>query len=293
MNYQKYMSTINEDDSTRYILWEEHRNHTMKYIDEACKGISNPSVLVIGSGNCDDIELELLSNKCQYIRLVDIDTESTERAIKRRIPTATNIEVVNLNILNIEDSIFEDMATAIRSKDKDAILNKANQVVQMIPSSFVTLTPDMHFDVVVILPIFSQLTTYFYNVLQKAEIPGDLYKTVDRKILPQLANYWSKLALNNAQTYLKQDGKLVFISDMVDMYESVCKPFLSDLKSGNLDTMETAINQVHIARGGYSAGVDGLISWLKSKSDLTVEYWIWKFGKNKEYFVIGGIIKNI
>ncbi len=69
-------------------------------------------------------------------------------------------------------------------------------------------------------------------------------------------------------------------------------PFFSDLVSGDLERMENGINEVKRVRGGFSAGVDGLISWLNNKSITEMSYWIWTFGVQKGYFVIGGIIKN-
>lgn len=206
-------------------MWTEHRRYTMEYIEKACNGISNPSVLVIGSGNCDDIELETLSEKCQYIRFVDIDTESTKRAIKRRIPNAKNVEIVNLNIIDTKDSEFEGIAVAIRSKDGKTIESKFNNVLKKIPTNTNTIVPDAYFDVVVILPIFSQLTAYLYEVLHQAQLPESLHKLVDKVALPRLANYWSYLAINNALSFTKKDGNLVLISDMVDLYEPVCVPF--------------------------------------------------------------------
>jgi hypothetical protein len=104
-------------------LWQEysdHRDHLMRHLVEASRGGCR-SVLVVGAGNCNDIELAELAISFEAITLLDPDQVALDAAVTRQ-DTAAAIE-----------RLYEPIETVARRRDgRTADLVTSNCVLSQL-----------------------------------------------------------------------------------------------------------------------------------------------------------------
>lgn len=74
----------NVSTSRHWDLYEGHRRQVMSLIQEA-SGEDNQRICLLGAGNCNDIDLSLLSQWYPEIHLVDWDARSLQEGIKKQM----------------------------------------------------------------------------------------------------------------------------------------------------------------------------------------------------------------
>jgi hypothetical protein len=82
-----YHKLNNEKDTQRRLDWQPHRIEIHRMIDHIIStGSSREQVIIFGAGNCDDLELEYLSEQFDTVCLADIDYPSMMDALRRVDP---------------------------------------------------------------------------------------------------------------------------------------------------------------------------------------------------------------
>lgn len=122
MSIDDFQTVINKGtDSTRYNLWSNHREVVTSLFDEVIK-IKNQvkRIGIFGAGNCDDLNLEYLTAKCEEVVLFDIDLSSMKKSVnKLELNIRNKIKLVKVDLTNLESLGFYDEFERIISEKQN------------------------------------------------------------------------------------------------------------------------------------------------------------------------------
>lgn len=74
----------NEESANAWQLYEHHRNHVTATILKSLPVGNSNRICLLGAGNCNDVDLRVLADRCQKIVLVDLDSEAMLRGISQQ-----------------------------------------------------------------------------------------------------------------------------------------------------------------------------------------------------------------
>lgn len=77
-----------------YAAFAEHRQRSTALALEAASGRTNPSLCVLGAGNCFDLDLDVLAERYATIHLVDLDAQALQATRERHVE-ATRARLVS------------------------------------------------------------------------------------------------------------------------------------------------------------------------------------------------------
>lgn len=121
--YDRLMALRSVPDA--YQKWKNYRNCLTQYI------IRNTSaetrMVVIGAGECNDIDLQILADHFSMMELVDINPESTGKALARYSsakPAAEKLTEKELDVIGVPANLYRNFCAAMEREIKDSVLNK-------------------------------------------------------------------------------------------------------------------------------------------------------------------------
>jgi hypothetical protein len=212
-----YYHILNEDrDKARFKLWEKTRDFNTAFIKFAIKKcqINIDKMLIIGAGNCDDIDLTKFQEKKLYY--LDIDVKSVKKGIKRQ-----NVKYYKDNI------IFYDLTgfTYIDLYDKIMTCNTFLEAENLIYAAVTermfktTLQANINnietrFNIVIFLPVFTQLFNHLLATM-KFKFPNN-----NQNEMSDLLKRLSIVVTENINELLKEIcNKQTLIIGITDIFE--------------------------------------------------------------------------
>jgi hypothetical protein len=74
----------NEESANGWRLYEHHRNRVTATILNSLPAGTDNRLCLLGAGNCNDVDLRALTDRCREIVLVDLDSEAMLRGVSKQ-----------------------------------------------------------------------------------------------------------------------------------------------------------------------------------------------------------------
>ncbi len=299
----KFNRDVNDSGNldVKYENWSAYRKTISAFIGEATK--TNPhmkSVVVLGAGNVNDLDLRHLCSIFNSIVLTDADTESINAGIVRQMIIGkefSKIQIIQSDYTGSQKvGFFEGLE---RLAKKAAPVGEITLYIEDSFSKMINCSPSGifadGFDMVISLPIYTQLVYTQIEVFLKILHEYGLYEYSGlNKILSSAYNNMPSLIDNYNDLLIsacKSGGSIVMLTDIIEMSKKsgLLRKIKKHMSKGELveDIMESYIknNGIELAQIGRND--------LLSKTDkLNAIYALWPFNQEKEYLVYGVIAKK-
>lgn len=150
--------------------WERfssHRRHITGLCLQAAANVAQQDLCVLGSGNCNDIDLAELLQQFGRISLLDLDPRASGQGVARQLQSIENCKELRERIDVQTGTDVSGVYSLLESSDQqtidvEAIVDAADDIDQVfggLPDSIRnrTVSPDSGFDVVLSVGLLSQI----------------------------------------------------------------------------------------------------------------------------------------
>lgn len=284
---KQFNQILNASDTKRFELWKPYRKRLTSFIFECIKNQKNQSLIILGAGNLDDIDLDLFSHLFDTITLTDVDMKALEHAKHKYKKIAHKIELKEIEYTGLKDSDHWNnfINKMLLYNSKLEIKQYFLTLIREIKNYKFTCTS--RYDVVIITPIYTQLLLQQLlkdiSILQSLNYPKHLLNYIQRQVLdimPIVIQTFNK----NIDLLLNKKAILCVISDIFET--NISSDFYAEVKP--LLNNPIKINDFHlnyIKTYGIGAGDFGLDVFKSSKSIKKSQWFEWPFDKDKCIFV--------
>lgn len=293
---REFNKQLNSSDKNRFYFWESYRRLLTDFIIDNIKSNLDPveNVLIIGAGNCDDIDLFRLAKIVKNITLSDIDKSALNNVYKKFNIDKKNIEVKEIDYTGLDQNYEWNNLIDIILKDfsQKTITELFKNITYVSVNN--KLSFNQEYDCVIVSPIYTQLLypqiSANVNLLRKLNYPESSINLIINTFLnfiPQIINNFNK----NISSLLKQKGLAIIISDIFETtktsksYQEIIK-IIDDLPS---------IEKYHYdyqKKYGIGLGDYGLSNIEEYLNIIKFKWFEWPFSIDKSIFVKSEILKK-
>lgn len=281
---------LNHSTNNRYLRWEEYRNNLTEYIKYLLPEISE-SILVLGCGNSDDLDLSIIKNRCHKLTLSDIDGEALLNAMKKYDLNVENTIVKPFDVTGLGDNhlwnnFVNEMAKIGTIDEISSFFIQLKTIITEY--SFRDFT--QQYDAIIISPIYTQLLFQqgmsYISMLDNLNYPQELLEKIGEELLNLMPYLIDNFNLEIVKL-LKNNGIVIVMSDIFEV--SIDSDIYSNLKS--LHEIDS-YHEEYMKKYGIGLGDYGLIN-LEDKLQKHNQKWFeWPFSPEKSLFVKVMKLKN-
>ncbi|MBT3319363.1 MAG: hypothetical protein HN948_04255 [Clostridia bacterium] len=280
--------------SDKYSDWSAYRNDVTQFVKSAAHGSQDAkSIIVLGSGECNDVDLKFLLDNFERVVLTDVDEQSIYDGIARQgIADAMRFEVFQTEYTGLENAGFFDTLSALCSDNTPVleICEFIKNALTNVRSADMSKLAEGGFDVVLSCPIYTQILFTQAEVLMEILAHYSTYSHDDMHMLlqsvsnnmPALIKKYNDLLLS----VTNPNGKLVVLSDVIETHPDgeLVQTISEILAAQPVDSHALE----HLIHGhGLKFGTLGRHDLLH-KTDVTDSLWcLWPFDENRHYLVSG------
>lgn len=203
-------------EKNRFENWKQHRETLNSFLSESLKllpDFKRKNVLVVGAGNCDDMDIGFLTAKFSEVYLCDIDVSTLKSSLTEKYPDcASNVEILDFGDLTGLDSIdFFNKAKAALN-DSSGIQPLIKHALDNLEHTYQRIVEfKSFFSSIIVLPIYTQLPLPIL-----LNVSRDAYESRISDI--NMVCDFLNLALNEHIDFLMADESFIFAySDFLDM----------------------------------------------------------------------------
>jgi hypothetical protein len=244
--------------------WAEFADHRA-LLTGLAREAGGGRLLVLGAGNCNDLDLPALAAQYQEIHLADLDQQALEKARARQPPEVAGALVLHAPV---------DLSGALEKLAEFRQERPTPAQVAALPGNVaddVTLAVRGTFDTVMSTCLLSQL------------MHGARLALGDRDDLPSVATALMLGHLRALVRLVRPGGTVVFASDTCssEMYPPLvdrCRQFSPLAVLGRLEETENLLSGTQPAMIFQALTEDRVIAPLVEPPKL-VEPWLWRMGK--------------
>lgn len=267
-----------------YSLWEDYREKLTEQIIEVSKG--SESIVIVGAGYSNDIDLALINECYKEITLLDIDVDSMKEACKQYGLEENQVDIYQYNLTGINDQdyiLFEKLlsenATAL---DITLFIDNLKKKILYYNSDFMR-----EYDVCVCCGVHSQLVVMFANLLY---VYRNNYNIDDRNIIIDSIKEISQAACRKLNDFMLEVANIIVIGYeyttllMNDKYFAKDKLIIELIRSGRLGSLEDF--NVSRVEGALQCEMD--INEKQRSGIMELVKWdliCWQFLKEKKFLV--------
>lgn len=277
----------NADTRDKYEVYKHHRDKSTNLILSLQKG---GKILIIGAGNCNDVDLVTFTQNFSEVHLLDIDEEALNFGIKHQLGSQThNVSLHITDVTQIADSYNKLL--------KNPFHSTANRNINALRNLSFPSVPSLKeaFNIVVSQCIISQIVEPAVRLWTKEK---DLKKA---KLFKTLAGELVVAHLKEMAAYLSKGSTGVVITDVVSSeavgnfsehtiqdilyncyYNSTSLIYGKNLFGTNI------VNIFH----SYKKDLSTIIQ-LEVANPQNAPAWIWEMSKTKQYIVQGFIFQKL
>lgn len=290
---QQNKTTVNQQ-------WKEHSAIITLFILDAIQLLrKHEKVVVLGAGNCSDINISILATHFEKIFLVDIDTEAANGAVEK-VPEEfrKKIDVINEDLTGLYSSrVMKDLIDSIQRKNIKRInrsLNNIKSEVKHLPR------PLSHLNSTCDLVISSCVSSQFFMPLFIAMCDG-LNRKIFNEIYPTAVTVANSLAsryLELMYNIIGPAGYLVFIADIFEWsnYDGKLSPFAEVFRNHSIINSDiikdTILNRPDLRiAGGFPKNTADYFNPVINGYIVNSRQWWWEFSPQKRYLVQGHLLE--
>ncbi len=287
---ERFYHRLNADGSDRFTRWRPYRDEITTMIQShLSEGTRVASLLVLGAGNCDDVDLNALSILADTLTLADIDAEAMAVGVRKYEVPADRIALIPLDFLGFPAAGFFAEARAFLNRPfshKD--LRRFWQRVT-VPLTMDRFPPGFTeaFDIIILTPIYTQfilpLVTTWLASIDASQVPKDRRKTFIEgllEILPRCIDRFNAAI----SRLLKATGVCFAWSDIFQT--QIGSTFDAEVqKALATPASMDALYDGYFSRYGFGSGDYGLFS-LEAQLEKNFHRWLsWPFTEKERMIV--------
>jgi hypothetical protein len=284
-----YQALNAHKETNRRKRWENHRTQITELIRGSLPdNLSAPTAIILGAGNCDDLDLKQLSDLFTEITLSDIDGEATriasdsvDQTISGKIKIDEGTDYTKLDQIDFYhhfQQLLEDRAEWSR------IVTFLQEAPKRLEAYDLYLPWKHHFQVVISSAVYTQI--FYIEALSRFAKYAQFYTGNETNCIVQalaqlrdaIISQYNDLLLSLVQP----GGQVIVWTDVWKVEESE-----RALIAGMLSMPEGLLE--FIGHHGIQAALSGLRD-LKQKlqaQNLIFRYWLWPFSEEKELVTFG------
>jgi len=297
MTENEFYQGLNLDrEEERWSAWEGHRTDIKTLIDNSLNKDGSPqTAIILGAGNCDDLDLPFLGELFESIALADIDGDAAERAVsslnneslKHQIRVIKNIDFTKLDQINFYQR-FEEIL--MREKSSNEVIALLISCESEIESHTILSNSAKRYSVVISSAVYTQI--FYIHALTIFAKYADFYskKEVSQivKGLVQLRDTLIK-NYNDLLIYLVKDtGKIIVWTDVLRL-DSSMEAIIEELYEFRTEKERFDYLLLIIAQFGRESAIVGLQDLQEKLADSSYlqRFWNWPFNHDKQYLTTG------
>jgi len=279
---EQFNHDINLSDHLRYEKWSNYRKQITLFFKPYFKeNNSNHSLLILGAGNCDDLDISFFKSSFKSLTLADIDIESTKKGLMKQHIPIEEVTLVKADFTGHEkvayfDHFIDELSVLSSTSEIKKYLKQKNQLI----TDYIFMADNIKlFDTIIISPIYTQL---IYNqilnavlVLKEMGVEQSLLDEISSEALQDMITIIDRFN-QNVIRLLKPKG-LVFV--LSDIFQSrVNEPFYQDIiKSIDSTTKMDHLYEKYVDAYGYGLGDYGIYSMHQHFQNEMHSWLLWPF----------------
>jgi len=235
--------------------------------------LNNKSILIIGSGHLNDIDLKVFK-PCKLVTFLDIDIENTKKGFKRQAVSLCH-ECIQIDLSALSHTPFMTSFSNSTDDEKINLLNKYKTFNKPFELN--------SFDIIIVLPIYTQLL-----------LPQLMPYISSNNILSEVMSFMAyRIQILNQEimSHLNESGHILVFSDLLE--------YQTDSEEGKYLTAhqkQEFILEDHVMsymnQYGHGLGSFGLANICDQAKLVKETYIYWPFNKDKLLIVAGRIAKK-
>ena len=271
---------------SKYKQWANYRQKIDEFISKSIK--NKNSIIVLGAGECNDIDLHFLTSTFGKVTLSDVDAKSIDEGIARQKLNENQISKINIVQADYTGlgkvGFFHELSNMAKEKAScRKICEYINEIIININTDDILSEHKKSYDVVLVCPIYTQLAYTQMEVLLKILYQYNIYPMDDlNKILtamhysmPNIIANYNKMLLSLA----KDDGKIIALVDILEITDNkIGEIIAANIEDNNFIEEFLLENYSEISK----MGLDDL---KKRINTIEESYEIWSFDESKQYLV--------
>ena len=290
---ESFNSGLNSSSLRNTISYTSFKDEVSKIVSSEINNLrKREKSVVIGSGNLNDIDVDLLVDSFSLVNLTDIDIGSVKKALdflRKDGKNYSNVEMTRIEYTGFEKNLFftrfkEDIIKLKNNKDIEVYLKK--HLNNLENYKFLKNDDDLY-DLVYVSPIYTQLVynelLYELSVLRGSGYPEHNIKFIEDYMIDEMIKIIERFN-NNIIRVLNENGLLVVSSDIFqgDNRSDFIRNIIS--KIDDYQQMEKIYDN-YVGDYGMGFGDFGLLD-LDEKLEVISSKWvIWPFD-DKSSFVV-------
>lgn len=280
-NIRNFNKNLNSsyDNNFKYKLWESYRLDVTDYI-LSCD-LEDKSVLIVGAGNLNDIDIGKIIAETKKVMLLDIDSNSIIEGLERQNIDDEVVDIIEYDLTDLDLDEFID-------EFKDSVLNSDTENFFVKYSNHDFNYELNSYDRIIILPIYTQILFH-----QMVSIVESLSVKNSREIVNEILSFvGALLAKINSQlvSLLNDEGKVIVLSDVLEYQADADE--IQYLKSNisNKNAIDSFYEN-YLNNYGYSLGSYGLHDIEVKLNYIDDSYFLWNFDEKRSLLVRSVILK--
>ncbi len=277
----------------RYNYWEKHRECINSIITKRVNEYNKDcgSIIILGAGNCDDVDLNFLSESFSKVFLSDYCEDNIYAGIKKQNAHLKN----NITVLPGEDytalgncNFYNDLENSLnQGKSVKDIIRLIRNTANSIHNESVLNKYNERFDIVVTMPVYTQICMNLSEEI--ISLYSNSYSNSDLRKIKDEFNYLDIYATRSYNDLMfrlcKKEGMMILFTDIVELcpLEHKKMKMVNDcIVKGRIMDLTPLIN---------SEGISGAVHGIKdftdrvrnAKESVILAAWVWHFDKFKSY----------
>ncbi len=276
---------LNNSDMDRQLKWKEYRDQITRFIKVNLTSERYEKLLILGAGNCDDIDLERLSGFCASITLADIDYNAMQRAVEkyrleRKSTTLVEIDFTGLDKSPEWNDFINRILLCKSDRDIESLFDVMRDKIRKAEFPFRN-----DFDIVIVSPIYTQLllpqATGYLNILKQLDFNSKFLKTVETQLMDLVA-YSIEILNGNIKLIAENSLDVFIISDILEAKTN--SEFHRKMVALGSDSEIEAFYKQYVNEYGVGAGDYGLEDFSDEVKPDKSAWLKWNFSPDRMIF---------
>jgi hypothetical protein len=295
-NMKAFYGQMNQErEPDRTGKWMNHRQEISHLINQSIGQLPlKDEVIILGAGNCDDLDLPYLVSRFHSVSLADIDGEAMRTALSGLDPSLhTKINLIDsVDFTGLDQIGFYARFQSLLDNHSSAaqIVSLLKEAANEVNKKPVFAQLRMRFDVVISSAVHTQL--FYLHALSLFAVFAKLYVKADVKLIVDgiadlrdflLAQYNAMLC-----SLVRSDGVIIMYTDII---------LLDQQTNFFAETMYSLVNEAERAQymlrlmGSY--GIESAVFSLQDLNEKLASQhkllrsWIWPFNLEKQFITVG------
>jgi hypothetical protein len=288
-----YQQLNRERESNRWTDWETHRLEITKLIHHATMHLSiRTNAIVLGAGNCDDLDLISLFEPFDQVTLADIDLSAmTEAVHPLEINVRNKIEFVSMDFTKLDEINFYSNLQELL--DKKASSERIVGFLDICAAKLREIQILTHFkgrfQVVISSAMYTQL--FYMNALQILAPYVEIYKQEEITTIINGLLGLRDVVIQNYNDFLidlsAPHAVIVIWSDVLKIRPD--ESFMQTVNSFATESEKIQLIMNEVKKNGRTEGMFGLQD-MQNRFTIhsrNFKYWIWPYSSKNHCLTFG------